>query len=86
MCTDVMGRGVDIPDVHWVLQYDPPGSARYFLLVVLSVKDLVFYNSAIAKPVLCARIVAEMGSHLVKRVPVKSHNSFLDQRSRKVIV
>ena len=29
MCTDVMGRGMDIPDVHWVIQYDPPSSARF---------------------------------------------------------
>ena len=28
VCTDVMARGVDIPDVHWVIQYDPPSSAR----------------------------------------------------------
>ena len=29
LCTDVMGRGVDIPNIHWVIQYDPPSSARY---------------------------------------------------------
>ncbi len=34
------------------------------------------YNSAITKPVVSARIMVEMGSHLTKRVPVKSHNSF----------
>ncbi len=45
-----------------------------------------FYNSAITKPVVCARIVIEIGSHLTKMVPVQSHNSFLDQKSRKVIV
>ena len=31
ICTDVMARGVDIPEVNWVIQYDPPSSARYFL-------------------------------------------------------
>ncbi|KAI0208698.1 ATP-dependent RNA helicase DDX55 [Lamellibrachia satsuma] len=31
VCTDVMGRGVDIPHVHWVLQYDPPSSASNFV-------------------------------------------------------
>ncbi|XP_019711996.1 ATP-dependent RNA helicase DDX55 isoform X4 [Hippocampus comes] len=30
-CTDVMARGIDIPDVHWVLQYDPPSSANAFV-------------------------------------------------------
>ncbi len=31
-------------------------------------------------------IVAEVSSPTAKKVPVKSYNSFLDQRSRKVIV
>ncbi|XP_051906626.1 ATP-dependent RNA helicase DDX55 isoform X1 [Hippocampus zosterae] len=31
VCTDVMARGIDIPDVHWVLQYDPPSSANAFV-------------------------------------------------------
>ncbi len=44
-----------------------------------TVDKLGFYNSAITELVVRARIVVEMGSHLV---PVQSHNSFLDQRSR----
>ena len=28
MCTDVMARGVDFPAVDWVIQFDPPSSAR----------------------------------------------------------
>ncbi|XP_054613515.1 ATP-dependent RNA helicase DDX55 isoform X1 [Dunckerocampus dactyliophorus] len=31
VCTDVMARGIDIPDVNWVLQYDPPSSASAFV-------------------------------------------------------
>ncbi|XP_054450369.1 ATP-dependent RNA helicase DDX55 [Pteronotus mesoamericanus] len=31
VCTDVMARGIDIPEVNWVLQYDPPGSASAFV-------------------------------------------------------
>lgn len=31
VCTDVMARGIDIPDVNWVLQYDPPSSASVFV-------------------------------------------------------
>ncbi|XP_063230648.1 ATP-dependent RNA helicase DDX55 [Bacillus rossius redtenbacheri] len=31
LCTDVMARGVDIPEVHWVVQYDPPSSAAAFV-------------------------------------------------------
>ncbi|KAK7089702.1 ATP-dependent RNA helicase DDX55-like isoform X2 [Littorina saxatilis] len=31
VCTDVMARGIDIPDVNWVIQYDPPSSASAFV-------------------------------------------------------
>ncbi|XP_013082410.2 ATP-dependent RNA helicase DDX55-like [Biomphalaria glabrata] len=31
ICTDVMARGVDIPEVHWVIQFDPPSSASAFV-------------------------------------------------------
>lgn len=31
ICTDVMARGVDISEVDWVLQYDPPCSASSFV-------------------------------------------------------
>ncbi len=44
-----------------------------------------FYNSGVTN-LSCVRIVIEMGSHLTRRVPVQSHNSILDQKSRKVIV
>ncbi|OWF43312.1 ATP-dependent RNA helicase DDX55-like [Mizuhopecten yessoensis] len=31
LCTDVMARGVDIPEMDWVVQYDPPSSANSFI-------------------------------------------------------
>ncbi|XP_044004028.1 ATP-dependent RNA helicase DDX55 [Aphidius gifuensis] len=31
VCTDVMARGIDIPEVDWVLQYDPPSAASSFV-------------------------------------------------------
>ena len=31
ICTDVMCKGVDIPQVEWVIQYDPPSSAASFV-------------------------------------------------------
>ncbi|MEE6504143.1 hypothetical protein FKM82_005076 [Ascaphus truei] len=31
VCTDVMARGIDIAEVNWVLQYDPPSNASAFV-------------------------------------------------------
>ncbi|KAG0718176.1 ATP-dependent RNA helicase DDX55 [Chionoecetes opilio] len=31
LCTDVMCRGVDIPSVEWVIQFDPPSTASSFI-------------------------------------------------------
>ena len=31
ICTDVMARGVDIPSVKWVIQFDPPTNAEAFV-------------------------------------------------------
>lgn len=31
LCTDVMCRGVDIPSVDWVIQFDPPSTASSFV-------------------------------------------------------
>nr|XP_028567028.1 ATP-dependent RNA helicase DDX55 [Podarcis muralis] len=31
VCTDVMARGIDIPEVNWVLQCDPPSNASAFV-------------------------------------------------------
>ncbi|KAF6203188.1 hypothetical protein GE061_003606 [Apolygus lucorum] len=30
-CTDVMERGIDIPDIDWVVQFDPPTSVSAFV-------------------------------------------------------
>lgn len=30
-CTDVMARGIDFPEVDWVIQYDPPSNASSFV-------------------------------------------------------
>ncbi|MEQ2169085.1 hypothetical protein GOODEAATRI_021199, partial [Goodea atripinnis] len=41
VCTDVMARGIDIPDVNWVLQYDPPSSARSKMSPIKDVVDVL---------------------------------------------
>lgn len=31
LCTDVLARGVDVPEMDWVLQWDPPSNAAAFV-------------------------------------------------------
>ena len=31
VCTDILSRGIDIEDVDWVVQYDPPKAANSFV-------------------------------------------------------
>jgi len=31
LCTDVAARGLDIPQVHWIVQYDPPDDPREYV-------------------------------------------------------
>ncbi len=31
MCTDVAARGIDIPDVDWIVQYDPPTDPDFYV-------------------------------------------------------
>ena len=30
-CTDVVARGIDLPDVDWIVQYDPPTDPNFFV-------------------------------------------------------
>ncbi len=31
MCTDVAARGLDIPSVDWIIQYDPPDDPKEYI-------------------------------------------------------
>lgn len=31
LCTDILSRGIDIENVDWVIQYDPPQAASSFV-------------------------------------------------------
>ena len=31
VCTDVAARGIDIPDVDWIVQYDPPTDPDFYV-------------------------------------------------------
>ena len=43
VCTDVMGRGVDIPDISWVVQYDAPTDSRFAAAVYISAPSLPIF-------------------------------------------
>ena len=30
-CTDIVARGIDLPDVDWIVQYDPPQDPNFFV-------------------------------------------------------
>ena len=30
-CTDIVARGIDLPDVDWIIQYDPPQDPSFFV-------------------------------------------------------
>ena len=49
-------------------------------------RETTFYHAAIMRPLVHDLIVVEVSSHTAKLVPVQSYNSFLDQRSQKVVV
>lgn len=42
LCTDVAARGLDIPEVDWIIQYDPPDDPKVcacmcmYIVIVLS--------------------------------------------------
>ena len=40
LCTDVVQRGLDFPDVDWIIQYDPPHSKIFFFFILILKKIL----------------------------------------------
>ncbi len=48
--------------------------------------EIMLYHAAVTKLLVRDLIVAEVSSPTEEKVPVQSYNSFLDQRSRKIVV
>jgi hypothetical protein len=42
LCTDVAARGLDIPAVDWIIQFDPPDDPRvfYYCAIVTSIRNI----------------------------------------------
>lgn len=34
LCTDVAARGLDIPDVDWIVQFDPPDDPKVLFIKI----------------------------------------------------
>ena len=34
LCTDVAARGLDIPEVDWIVQFDPPDDPKVLLIII----------------------------------------------------
>lgn len=43
ICTDVAARGLDIPKVDWIIQYDPPDDPKVIIFTSSSVIVFIFY-------------------------------------------
>ena len=42
LCTDVAARGLDIPDVDWIVQYDPPDDPKEYIHRLALLTDILY--------------------------------------------
>lgn len=52
LSTDVLARGVDIPKVSYIIQYDPPGEATEYVHRCVSTPHLILY-ACVDSPEVC---------------------------------
>ena len=49
LCTDVAARGLDIPEVDWIVQFDPPDDPKVYVKT-MSVARFVGFHYIVANP------------------------------------
>lgn len=42
LCTDVAARGLDVPAVDWVVQYDPPSDTAVGLTILYQYQKYIY--------------------------------------------
>lgn len=45
LCTDVAARGLDIPDVDWIVQFDPPDDPKVRTFALRIITTMVIFNN-----------------------------------------
>ena len=43
LCTDVAARGLDIPEVDWIVQFDPPDDPKVLLIIIVNCIHVYLY-------------------------------------------
>ena len=55
ICTDVAARGIDVPDIDWIIQYSPPQDPLFIelvgLLVQENVENLFYWWNRVRMPI-----------------------------------
>lgn len=96
LCTDVLARGVDIPEMDWVLQWDPPSNAAAFVhrvgrtarqgnegnsLIMLLPHEDAYVDFLKRNQKVAMKIVEVQGTREVAQVNEKLHRMQLTDRS-----
>lgn len=96
LCTDVLARGVDIPEIDWVLQWDPPSNAAAFVhrvgrtarqgmegnsLIMLLPHEDAYVDFLKRNQKVAMKIVAVESSRQLAQVNAKIHKMQLADRS-----
>ncbi|CAM9855457.1 unnamed protein product, partial [Laminaria digitata] len=83
VCTDVAARGIDIPDVAWIVQFDPPQDPSYFVHRVGRTARAGKKGRSLT--LLCAAEDAYVPFLSNRKVPLKEMDAFEDADVGKLL-